>query len=267
MPAAAHACDAGVLWGANCTQAKADAVPIDPACNGWPLGANATSTSTTLIWKKGGAGYGGVDNKVRRRAFCPSYVLVSAPPSSLLTQGGDVFLSTFVSYGCSSGYYGAQMHWNTMKMSLDWAMWDSGGGHNKDGSPMPMTHPINPTDPQGRPTDRKGHLCSTHEPPPKGFVQCPCSRYSGEGFGTQCGLTAADEYLWEIGTPFTLNISLTSKNSSGATFRSTITNMKTKELIEVGQIYTTSPDMSKQDCSTMPMGGGSFQEYYDGGNL
>ena len=49
------------------------------------------------------AGFGGVDNK-----------------------GGDVFLSTFVSYGCSSGYYGAQMHWNTMKMSLDWEMCDSG---------------------------------------------------------------------------------------------------------------------------------------------
>jgi hypothetical protein len=98
-------------------------------------------------------------------------------------------------------------------------------------------------------------------------VQCPCSRYSGEGFGTQCGLTAADEYLWEIGTPYTLNISLRSKNASGATFGSTITNLKTKETIEIGQIYTTSPDMSKQDCSTMPVGGGSFQEYYDGGNL
>jgi len=241
---AAHACDAGVYWGANCTSAKASATPPDPSCNAWPLGAHATSTATTLIWKKGGPGYGGVDNK-----------------------GGDVFLSTFVNYGCSSGYYGAQMHWNTMKMNLDWAMWDSGGGHNPDGSPMPMTHPINPTDKQGRPTDRKGNLCSTHEPPPKGFVQCPCSRYSGEGFGTQCGLTAADDYLWEIGTPYTLNISLRSKNSSGATFGSTITNMKTKEMIEVGQIYTTSPDMTKQDCSTMPVGGGSFQEYYDGGNL
>ena len=43
--------------------------------------------------------------------------------------------------------------------------------------------------------------------------------------------------------------------------------MKTKEMIEVGQIYTTSPDMSKQDCSRLPVGGGSFQEYYDGGNL
>ena len=67
-------------------------------------------------------------------------------------------------------------------------------------------------------------------------MQCPCSRYSGEGFGTQCGLTAADEYLWEIGTPYTLNISLRSKNASGATFGSTITNLKTKEMIEIGQI-------------------------------
>lgn len=67
-----------------------------------------------------------------------------------------MFLSTFVSYGCSSGYYGAQMHWNTMKMSLDWAMWDSGPA----APGKPITHPINPTDKQGRPTDRKGNLCS-----------------------------------------------------------------------------------------------------------
>ena len=47
--------------------------------------------------QKGGPGYGGIDNK-----------------------GGDVFLSTFLSMGCGGGYYGAQMHWNTMQMSLDW---------------------------------------------------------------------------------------------------------------------------------------------------
>jgi hypothetical protein len=150
---AAGACDAGVYWGANCSSAKAAATPPDPACNAWPLGAHATSTATTLIWKKGGPGFGGVDNK-----------------------GGDVFLSTFLSYGCSSGYYGAQMHWNTMKMSLDWAMWDSGGGHNKDGSPMPMTHPINPTDKQGRPTDRQGNLCSVRccsRPPAARYISMP----------------------------------------------------------------------------------------------
>ena len=73
-----------------------------------------------------------------------------------MVKGGDVFLSTFVSYGCSSGYYGAQMHWNTMKMNLDWAMWDSG----PHAPGKPITHPINPTDKQGRPTDRKGNLCS-----------------------------------------------------------------------------------------------------------
>ena len=75
--------------------------------------------------------------------------------------------------------------------------------------------------------------------------------------------------MWEIGTAFVMNISLHTKNSSGATFRSTLTNMRTKEMIEVGQIYTTSPPAGKyyKDCSTMPVGGGSFQEYYDGGNL
>lgn len=114
---ATRACDAGALWGANCSSEKAAAG--DPACNGWPLGANARSTSTVLVWKKGGPGFGGVGNK-----------------------GGDVFLSTFVSYGCSSGHYGAQMHWNTMKMSLDWAMWDSGPA----APGKPITHPINPID-------------------------------------------------------------------------------------------------------------------------
>ncbi len=131
-------------------------------------------------------------------------------------------------------------------------------------SGKPITHPINPIDKQGRTTDRKGNLCSTVEPPPPGFVQCPCSRYSGEGFGTQCGLTASDDFLWEINVPYSLNISLRQKNASGATFGSTITNLKTAQMIEVGQIYTSSPDMAKQDCSTMPVGGGSFQEYYDG---
>ena len=68
LPASAHACDAGVLWGATCNSAKA--AKGDPSCNAWPLGANATSTATTLIWKKGGPGFGGVDNKVRRRPRC-----------------------------------------------------------------------------------------------------------------------------------------------------------------------------------------------------
>ena len=69
--------------------------------------------------------------------------------------------------------------------------------------------------------------------------------------------------------PLTVAATLTRPflRTKGATFGSTITNMKTKEMIEVGQIYTTSPDMSKQDCSRLPVGGGSFQEYYDGGNL
>ena len=66
LPVIVDACDAGVYWGANCSSAKAGTTPPDPACNAWPLGANATSTSTTLIWQKGGPGFGGVDNKVRR---------------------------------------------------------------------------------------------------------------------------------------------------------------------------------------------------------
>ena len=69
------------------------------------------------------------------------------------------------------------------------------------------THPVNPTDKQGRPT-RNGKLCSSAEPPPPGFVQCSCSRYSGEGHGTHCGIGKDDGYSWEIGVPYMLNISL-----------------------------------------------------------
>lgn len=238
-PFTAYGCDAGVFYGQNCTSAKAAAGDV-AACNAWPLGAQAESTSTTLIWKKGGPGYGGVDN-----------------------LGGDVFLSTFLSMGCGGGYYGAQMHWNTMKMSLDWAVWDSG----PHAPGVPITHPINPVGKAGQPVDRKGRNCSTNEPPPAGFTQCPCSRYSGEGFGTQCGLSGDDDYLWEIGVPYTLNISLRQHNTSGATFGSTITNEQSGEVINVGMIYTTNPDPAKYHCESMPVNGGSFQEYYDGGNF
>ena len=44
---------------------------------------------------------------------------------SLLVRCATQSLLVFGS-GCGGGYYGAQMHWNTMKMSLDWAVWDSG---------------------------------------------------------------------------------------------------------------------------------------------
>jgi hypothetical protein len=61
------------------------------------------------------------------------------------------------------------------------------------------THPVNPTNSDGKPTNHQGKLCSTEEPPPAGFVGCPCSRYSGEGFGVHCGIGEADGFLWEIG--------------------------------------------------------------------
>ena len=48
-PFTAYGCDAGVFYGQNCTSAKAAAGDV-AACNAWPLGAQAESTSTTLIW-------------------------------------------------------------------------------------------------------------------------------------------------------------------------------------------------------------------------
>ena len=59
-----------------------DPVSGDPgrACDAYPAQANATSSSTTLIWEEGGKGYGGLDD-----------------------LGGDVFLSTTLNMGCGGG--------------------------------------------------------------------------------------------------------------------------------------------------------------------
>jgi hypothetical protein len=38
------------------------------------------------------------------------------------------------------------------------------------------------------------------------------------------GIGAGDGFLWELGTPYTLNISLLEGNASGALFGATITN-------------------------------------------
>jgi hypothetical protein len=184
--------------------------------------------------------------------------------------GGDVFLSTTLNMGCGGGYYGSQMHWNTSAMNLDWAIWDIAG--DVKGKSTGNAHPINPTNKDEQPVDRQGKLCSTAEPPAKGFTECPCSRYSGEGFGVHCGIGAADGFLWELHTPYTLNISLLEGNTTGALFGFTITNEKSKQQIELGKIYTANPGPDKDspqgyDCNRMFVGGGSFQEYYDGGNF
>ena len=88
LPAAVLACDAGVFWGNGCVSPKGGEYP-SPAClSGYPTGANASSSSSTLVWEKGGKGSGGPDD-----------------------DGGDVFLSTTLNLGCGGGYYGSQMHW------------------------------------------------------------------------------------------------------------------------------------------------------------
>ena len=218
------ACDAGVFWGQNCSTDPVTGNP-DPACDGYPTNANATSTSTVLVWEQGGEGSGGQDN-----------------------LGGDVFLSTTLNMGCGGGYYGSQLHWNSTFMNLDWAIWDIAG--DVKGRTTRNTHPISPP----------GH--------PK-----RCQRYSGEGFGTSCGIgpdgADGDDFMWEMGTRYTLNISLLEGNVSAALFGATITNGRTKEVIEIGKILTTNPGPDNDNpqgyaCDRMLVGGGSFQEYYDG---
>ena len=197
-------CDAGVFWGANCTQELVDTHPPGflKQCNGFPLAANATSSATTLIWRKAGPGFGGKDD-----------------------LGGDVFLSTTLNMGCGGGYYGSQFHWNATAMNLDWAIWDV-SARGADGE-MHSTNNTHPVSPPGKPWR--------------------CGRYSGEGHGTHCGLGVVDGFLWELGTPYTLNISLVEGNASAALFGATITNEKTAELIEVGKILTTNPGCERAD--------------------
>ena len=138
--------------------------------------------------------------------------------------------------------------------------------------PGVTTTPINPTDKDGNPVTRHGKKCSTHEPPPAGFAQCACSRYSGEGFGTQCGVGKDDGFEWEIGTPYTLNVSYdpsVPNNASVSTYLFTILNENSKEMIEVGRIRTSTEGTpkGKYACNAIPVGGGSFQEFYDGGSF
>jgi hypothetical protein len=240
----ASACDAGVFFGQNCTQALAEA--HSPECTAWPQGGNATSAYSVLTWLKGGAGYGGMND-----------------------LGGDVFLSTMLNMGCGGGYFGSQMHYNTSSMNLDWAVWDIGlpGGKTSTMNTIPITA----VNKDGKPVDRRGNLCSTVEPTPAGFTACPCTRYGGEGFGTHCGIGKADGFLWEIGTPYLLNVSMdptVPNNESAATFSFTVENTKSKQIIEIGKILTTNPSgtlgipAGKYRCDQMPVGGGSFQEYY-----
>ena len=62
-------------------------------------------------------------------------------------------------------------------------------------------------------------------------------------------------------------------NASAATFAFTIRNEHSKQVIDVGKILTTNPSgthgipADKYVCNQMPVGGGSFQEYYDGGKI
>ena len=94
------------------------------------------------------------------------------------------------------------------------------------------THPINPTDKDGQPT-KHGKPCSTEEPPPAGYVGCACSRYSGEGFGTHCGIGKDDGFEWEIGVPYFLNISMdptAENNASAATFAFQIENTRSQQV-------------------------------------
>ena len=56
LPLAAFGCDAGVFWGTGCKTDPVSGAP-SPECSAHPAQANATSSSTTLIWEEGGKGF------------------------------------------------------------------------------------------------------------------------------------------------------------------------------------------------------------------
>jgi len=146
-------------------------------------------------------------------------------------EAGNVFVSLTLSEGCGAGYIGAQMHGGTDQMFTDWAIWDAENYNN--------TRPWDPANKN-------------------------CVRYDGEGHGTQCGVLAG--HKWEMNTPYIFNVSLVFGNESGAHFKSTITNGRTKEVIPLGEIWTGKTSAS-ENCSRLLVGGGGFQEIYSGGNF
>lgn len=143
--------------------------------------------------------------------------------------GGNVFVSNFLNEGCGSGYVGAQMHYNTSTMYADWAIWDIGA-------------------------------YSTAFP-----MEDVCVRYDGEGHGTQCGVEP--NKTWEIGTPYTFNVSLIDTNASGAHFKAFIKNGRTGEKYRLGEIFTKTPPKGTYNCSRLFVGSSPFQEVYTGGDF
>jgi hypothetical protein len=145
------------------------------------------------------------------------------------STGGNVFVSNFLNEGCGSGYVGAQMHYNTSTMYADWAIWDIG----------PYTTAIPMSE--------------------------ECVRYDGEGHGTQCGVLP--KYEWEMGAPYTFNVSLVASNASGAHFAGFIKNNRSGEVYKLGEIFTKIPPKGSYNCSRLIVGSSPFQEIYSGGQF
>ena len=156
------------------------------------------------------------------------------------STGMDVFLSTTITTGCAGGYIGAQIHQNSSTLFTDFALWDYMNTTN--------THNVS------------GH----------------CDRYNNEGHGTQCGFgSGTDKWMWQLGTPYTFNLSMVNSNSSGATFNASLRNEKTDAVYAFGQIFTGVPQPGPGvtippqgfDCGRILVSAGFFQEIYTGGNF
>jgi len=221
------ACDAGVHWGSKSGLADHSTFSSRP---------NLSSTWPKHMMKHAPKQANAVDSWPTGANATSWSVKLTWEKLDPPTAGG-VFISTTLEVGCGSGYIGGQI-WpdENTTMRTDWAIWDIGTRRN--------TWPI-----------------GKH-----------CNRYDGEGFGTQCGLSEKDGYKWTIGTTYTFNVSLLGSWDDGALFGATLTNEDSLEILQMGKIFTERPppdSVSPQgyDCGRLVVGGGSFQEYFNGGNF
>ena len=136
------------------------------------------------------------------------------------STGMDVFLSTTVATGCAGGYIGAQIHQGSPTLFTDFALWDFEDWR------MPAAAQAAEFNTSST-TNVSGH----------------CDRYDNEGHGTQCGFgDGPDKWVWELGTPYTFNLSLSTSNASGALFNALIRDEKCVELwLTDGSMILTCP--------------------------
>ena len=90
-----------------------------------------------------------------------------------------------------------------------------------------------------------------------GWVGSNCSRFGGEGTGSHCLIT----YPIEQGVRYAIRVAFAGKNTSGAMWKGTITNMKTKKATTIGTLFYPNAK-GKVGYGNFQIQAASFQEYF-----